>query len=168
LPPEPTRPAAFQFLRRSQRSNTSSLREQNQSKQRANNRCLFNGLQMRNSVSLLDSYSYKLGGGYFFLLRLPLCASLRTLCLCVTLFLFSPFDFQPFSQNHSVGSTVRFFIASRCTNHPTTATLLLTRRVSPRAIPPPQPAGRTHSAVPKFSVFLTNHKTKASKSCSRN
>jgi hypothetical protein len=31
----------------------------------------------------------------------------------------------------------------------------------------PQPSGRTHSAVPKFSVSLTNHKTKASKSCSR-
>jgi hypothetical protein len=30
-----------------------------------------------------------------------------------------------------------------------------------------QPSGRTHSAVPKSSVPLTNHKTKASKTCSR-
>jgi hypothetical protein len=30
-----------------------------------------------------------------------------------------------------------------------------------------QPAGRTHSAIPKSSVPLTNHKTKASKTCSR-
>ncbi len=165
MPPEPNRPAAFQFLRRSQRPNTSSLREQNQSKLRANNPCIFNSLHIHYSVSPLDSYSYKLRGGGIFS-TLP--NSPRPLCLCVTLFLFSPFNFQPFSQNHSAGSTVRFFIASRCTNHPTTATLLLTRRVSPRAIPPPQPAGRTRSAVPKFSVSLTNHKKKASKSCSRN
>jgi hypothetical protein len=31
----------------------------------------------------------------------------------------------------------------------------------------PQPAGRAHTVLPKSSVSLTNHKTKASKSCSR-
>ncbi len=43
------------------------------------------------------------------------------------------------------------------------ATLLATRRVSPRRIPPPQPTGRIYVEVPKSSVSLTKDKTKASK-----
>jgi len=66
LPPEPTSPAVSQFLRHTKRSNTSSLREQKQSKQRANNPSIFNSLQMHYSVSPLDSHSYILSGGVFF------------------------------------------------------------------------------------------------------
>ena len=158
MPPEPTSPATLQFLRHSPRPNTSSLREQKQSKQRANNRCIFNGLQMHNSVNLLDSYSYKLGGGgYSSKLRLPLRASPRTLRLCVILF---PLDFRlstsrlsPLPVAPAIDSLLHCF--SHGGSHP-------------EQFRHPQPAGRTHSAVPRFSVSLTNHKTKASKSCSRN
>jgi hypothetical protein len=167
LNPQPTRPAHFQFLRRSQRLNTSSLREQKQSKQRANNPCIFNCLHIHDSISSLDSYFYKLrGGGYFF----PASQTLSVLCVSALPFLFSPFDSQRpkvFPGFNCRLSAVSFKLASRWTRHSIAGTLLLTRRVSPRAIPPPQSAGRTHSAVPKFSVSLTNQKTKASKSCSR-
>jgi hypothetical protein len=43
-----------------------------------------------------------------------------------------------------------------------TGTLLVTRRVSPRAFPPPQPSGRAHAEVLHVSVSLTKAKTKAS------
>lgn len=165
MPPEPTSPATLQFLRHSPRPNTSSLREQKQSKQRANNRCIFNGLQMHNSVNLLDSYSYKLGGrgGVFFQASLTSprvsanSASLRYPFSRLRLSLFncrlSTSRLSPLPVAPAIDSLLHCF--SHGGSHP-------------EQFRHPQPAGRTHSAVPRFSVSLTNHKTKASKSCSRN
>ena len=163
MPPEPTSPATLQFLRHSPRPNTSSLREQKQSKQRANNRCIFNGLQMHNSVNLLDSYSYKLGGGGGILPSFAyLSARLRELCVSALSFFPFPLVFNcrlstsrlsPLPVAPAIDSLLHCF--SHGGSHP-------------EQFRHPQPAGRTHSAVPRFSVSLTNHKTKASKSCSRN
>ena len=102
MPPEPTRPVPFQFLRRSQRSDTSPLREQKQSKHGANNLSIFNSLQTHYSISPLDSYSYKLGGGIFPNFSFH-SACLRV--LCVSALSSSPLPISLFPSRLSASSS---------------------------------------------------------------